>query len=452
MQTTVHESNKQHNNEPKANAWALLPVLVFIIAYIGLNISISFFPNLRDYIGEVSLVPAFVIALIVALLQNHKRPFTDRLKTAGKGVGNHSIIMMILIFILAGAFAGAVGRSSASSVAYFLLSIFPSNFSVLVIFVVSCLVSLAMGTSVGSITLIVPIALSVAAASGQDPAMCVACTICGSMFGDNLSMISDTAIAACSGLGCKPKEKFIENLKICIPAAIITFFIFLIASFQKGNGSTITEAYSLIEFVPYVIVLILSIAGVNVLLVLGVGIISGTVIMLIQGNLSIVDYLNDVVCGVQGMYEIIFITILVAAMASLINKNGGFNCVLSLINKLCKTKKSAQIGCGILVSLMDLITANNTVAIVVSSPIAKEVCNIYHIRRRRVASVIDTFSCIVQGILPYGAQVMIAVSLCQNSGLALNAFQLVPLCLYQYILLVFVLFFILTGIADKTPS
>ncbi|MDO5427296.1 MAG: Na+/H+ antiporter NhaC family protein, partial [Coriobacteriia bacterium] len=244
------KKTQKKNLEPKANAWALLPAIVFVAIYIATIITIVNVPQLGDYFGTIPIMPAFIITLIVALQQNKKNTFQDKLGVVGRGIGNSSIIYMILIFILAGLFAGTVGRSSASSVAYFMLDFVPAQFSVLIIFVVSCFVSLAMGTSVGSVTLMTPIAISVASTSGQDIAVCVACVICGSMFGDNLSVISDTSIAACTGIGCEPKEKFFENLKIVLPAAIISVVCLLLATVNSGNGIQIHEAYSLIDFVP----------------------------------------------------------------------------------------------------------------------------------------------------------------------------------------------------------
>ena len=270
----------QRRLEPKANAWALLPIIVFIVIYAASAICINHNAMLRSYFNTTPIAPAFVIALIVGLEQNKNKKFQDKLGVIGKGIGNSSIIYMIIIFILAGAFAGTVGRSSASSVAYFVLNYIPAEFSVLVIFIVSCIVSLAMGTSVGSITLMTPIAISVSSVSGQDIGMCVAVVICGSMFGDNLSIISDTSIAACTGIGCEPREKFTENVKIVCPAAIITIIVLLAFTIGAGNGEQIHDTYDLVNFIPYVLVLVLSLCGLNVCVVLGLGILVGCAIMI----------------------------------------------------------------------------------------------------------------------------------------------------------------------------
>lgn len=436
----------------KANAWALLPMLVFIVIYVTLFVAVSNIPILSMYFSSAPIVPSFVVALIVALLQTRKYKFQDKLGIVGKGIGNSSIIYMIIIFIMAGLFAGTVGRSSASSVAYFMLNFVPPQFAVIIIFIVSCLVSLAMGTSVGAITLITPIAISIANASDQNLALCVSCAICGSMFGDNLSMISDTTIAACTGLGCEMRDKFLENSKIVFPAAILTIALIVVFSIGAGNGQQINEEYNLIEFIPYVLVLILSLCGLNVCLVLGIGIASGICIMLVFSGCDISSLIESMAAGISGMYEIIVITILVASISELIKVNGGFEFILEFIKKHCKTKKVAQFSAGIMVGLIDTITANNTVAIVVSVPIAKEICRYYHVRRRRMASVLDTFSCVVQGILPYGAQMMVAVMLCNEAGCPINAIEIIPWCWYQFILCAIVIFFIVTGLSDKMPT
>ena len=448
--STKKTQNK--NFEPKANAWALLPAIVFVAIYIATIIAIVNVPQLGDYFGTIPIMPAFIITLIVALQQNIKNSFQDKLSIVGRGIGNSSIIYMIIIFILAGLFAGTVGRSSASSVAYFMLDFVPPQFSVLIIFIVSCFVSLAMGTSVGAVTLMTPIAISVSAASGQDIAVCIACVICGSMFGDNLSVISDTCIAACTGIGCKPKEKFFENLKMVLPAMIISVVLLLVGTVNSGNGVQIHEAYSLIDFLPYVLVLILSICGINVCVVLAAGIICGAVIMIAVNGMVIFEMFDNMFNGVMGMYEIIIITMLVAAISELIKENGGFDFILKFIKRHNKTSRGAQLSSGIIVALLDFLTANNTVAIVVVSPIAKEVCKMFEIRRRRMASITDTFSCVVQGILPYGAQMMMAITLCNGAGISINALDVIPLCLYQYILLAIVLIFILTGLSDHIST
>ena len=357
----------------------------------------------------------------------------------GKGVGDKNIIIMVLIFLTAGLFVGVVGRSSADSVAYFLLSIIPPQFAVAVLFVVSCFVSLAMGTSVGTITLITPIALSVAGASGFSPAMCVAAVLGGGMFGDNLSFISDTTIAACNGQGCPMKDKFRVNFAIALP---VTLGLLLLCSAGQSGVQPVVEEYSLIQILPYLLVLVGGILGFNVFLVLVVGIVSGSFIMLATGATAPTDLLANMGSGAAGMYETAMVAILVSAMGALIRAYGGFDALLYGVKKVFRGRKGGQLGMGLLVGAMDVATANNTVAIVMANPIAKEMAQDYGISARKAASLLDTFSCIFQGILPYGAQMLVALSAASELGFSLSAFQIIPYLFYPFLLLVSSLLFI----------
>ena len=315
-----------------------------------------------------------------------------------------NIITMLLIFLAAGAFVGVVGRSSAESVAYFMLSVIPPRFAVAVLFIVACFVSTAMGTSVGTITLITPIAVSVATASGFSVPLCIGSVMGGAMFGDNLSFISDTTIAACNGQGCAMKDKFKENFGIALPAAIATLVIILVLSMNADINGVINESYNLIQIIPYVLVLIGGIAGINVFVVLLIGIFSGAIIMLATGQTVATALLANMGSGVSGMFETSMVAILVAAMCALIREYGGFEALLSAIRRIFKGKKGGQLGMGLLVGAMDIATANNTVAIVMANPIAKEISDEYGISNRKAASLLDTFSCIFQGAIPYGAR------------------------------------------------
>ncbi|MBR5809506.1 MAG: Na+/H+ antiporter NhaC family protein, partial [Clostridia bacterium] len=268
----------------KGNVKALLPIGVFLILYLGLGIAFEYALKIPMGFYNIPIVVAFLVALLVACLQNKGLNFDKKLEIMGKGVGDKNIFTMILIFLEAGIFVGVVGRESAESVAYFMLSIIPSQFAVMVLFVVSCFVSLAMGTSVGTITLLTPIAVAVSKASGFDMSLCVATVVGGSMFGDNLSFISDTTIAACNGQGCQMKDKFKENFFIALPAAIATIIVVLVMSLQSEISGTVENDYNLIQIIPYVLVLIGGIFGINVFLVLLIGIISGSLIMLLTGS------------------------------------------------------------------------------------------------------------------------------------------------------------------------
>ena len=392
--------------------------------------------------STVPVVVVFLLALLVACLQNRALPFDDKLAIMGRGIGDKTIVTMILIFMVAGVFVGTVGRDSAESVAYLMLSVIPAQFSVLVLFVVSCFVSLSMGTSVGTITLITPIAVAVSAASGFDLPLCVASVMGGAMFGDNLSFISDTTIAACQGQGCEMKDKFRENFKIALPAAFVSLAIILALSLGSDLSGTVQHDYDLVQLVPYLIVLVGGIVGVNVFVVLLLGIASGSLIMVATGATAPVDLLANMGSGAAGMFETTMVAVLVSAICALIREHGGFTALLNGIKSLFKSRKGGQLGMGLLVGAMDISTANNTVAIVMANPIAADMAKTYGITPRKTASILDTFSCVFQGIIPYGAQMLVAISAASELGYAVSAFQIIPLLFYPFLLLLSSLAFI----------
>lgn len=426
----------------KENPKALLPIGVFLVLYLGLGILFEYVLKIPMGFYKIPIVVAFLAAILVACLQNPKLKFDDKLTLMGQGVGDKNIITMILIFMVAGVFVGVVGRSSAESVAYFMLSLIPARFAVAVLFVVSCFVSTAMGTSVGTITLITPIGVAVSAASGFSLPLCIGAVMGGAMFGDNLSFISDTTIAACNGQGCAMKDKFRENFAIALPAAIVTLIVILILSLTTYTGDAVVGEYHLIQIIPYVLVLIGGIVGVNVFLVLLTGIVSGAIIMLATGATAATDLLANMGSGAAGMFETTMVAILVSAMCALIREYGGFDALLSGIQRLFKGKKNGQLGMGLLVGAMDIATANNTVAIVMANPIAREMAETYGVSNRKTASLLDTFSCAFQGIIPYGAQMLVAISAAGEMGYQVSAFQIIPNLFYPFLLLISSLIFI----------
>ena len=369
----------------KGNAIALLPIGVFLVLYLGLGILFEYVMKIPMGFYNVPIVVAFLAAILVACLQNRKVDFDKKLELMARGVGDKNIITMLLIFLAAGSFVGVVGRSSAESVAY-------------------CMLTLAS-------------------------------VIGGAMFGDNLSFISDTTIAACNGQGCEMKDKFRENFWIAFPAAVVTLVVILILSFQTEIKGHVTQSYHLLQVLPYVLVLIGGIVGINVFVVLLTGIVSGAVIMLAGGHITPVELLTNMGSGVSGMFETCMVAILVAAMCALIREYGGFDALLGWIHKIFRGKKGGQLGMGLLVGAMDIATANNTVAIVMANPIAKEMAQEYDITPRKTASILDTFSCIFQGIIPYGAQMLVAISAVNELGGEISAFQIMPKLYYPMFLL-----------------
>ena len=420
----------------KGNWKALLPIGIFLFMYLGLGILFEYILDIPMGFYHVPIVVSFLVALLAAFLQNRRLTFDDKLQIIAKGVGDKNIITMILIFMVAGIFVGVVGRDSAQSVAYFLLSIIPIRFAVIVLFLVSCFVSIAMGTSVGTITLIIPIAVAVSDSSGFDTALCIASVIGGSMFGDNLSFISDTTIAACNGQGCAMKDKFRTNLWIALPAALVTLMFIAFQTTGFHANSTLSLDYHLIQIIPYILVLIGGILGINVFMVLLLGIVSGVIIMLTTQATQPIALLANMGSGVAGMYETIIVTILVTSICALIREYGGFLALLHFMKRVFKNRKSAQLGIGLFVGAMDIATANNTVSIVMANPVAKEMAEEYHISPRLTASILDTFSCIFQGIIPYGAQMLVALSAAAELGCELSAFEIMSHLFYPYLLFI----------------
>ena len=413
----------------RSNPAALLPIGVFLVLYLGLGILFEYVLKIPMGFYNIPIVVIFLTALLVACLQNRALGFDEKLRLMGEGIGDKNIVTMILIFMEAGIFVGVVGRGSAESVAWFMLSVIPAKYAVAVLFVVSCFVSTAMGTSVGTITLITPIAVAAADASGFSLPLCIGSVMGGAMFGDNLSFISDTTIAACNGQGCEMKDKFRENFAIALPAAIVTLVIILILSLRADIGVMELKSYSLIQIVPYLLVLL-------------IGILSGAVIMLATGAIPATDLLSSMGAGAAGMFETTMVAILVAAICALIREHGGFEALLNGILKVFKGKKGGQLGMGLLVGAMDIATANNTVAIVMANPIAAQMAQRYGVSPRKTASLLDTFSCVFQGIIPYGAQMLVALSAANELGHSVSAFDVIPNLFYPFLLLVSSLVFI----------
>ena len=432
----------------KSNVWALLPIGIFIVLYLGLGITFEYILKIPMGFYKIPIVVIFLVSLLVACLQNKELNFEKKLSLMGQGVGDKNIITMLLIFLMAGIFVGVVGRNSAESVAYFMLSIVPPRFAVCVIFIVSCFVSTAMGTSVGTISLLTPIAVAISTTSGFSLPLCIGTVVGGAMFGDNLSFVSDTTIAACNGQGCAMKDKFRTNFAVVLPAAIVTLGLILALSLNADIKPLETMSYNLVQIIPYLLVLIGGIIGINVFITLLIGIVTGCVIMLATGGIGFSSLLESMGNGVSGMFETSMVAILVAALCALIREAGGFQSLLNGIRRVFRGKKGGQLGIGLLVGLMDISTANNTVAIVMANPIASEMAKEYNISPRKTASILDTFSCIFQGILPYGAQMLVALSTVSTMGLQLGAFEVIAHLFYPMMLLLSSLVFMFV-IPDK---
>ena len=429
----------------KSNPIALLPVGVFLVLYLGMGLVFEYILKIEMGFYNIPIVVIFLVSLLVACLQNRTVDFEQKLQLMAEGVGDKNIMTMILIFLISGVFVGVTGRDSAEAVAYFLLSITPAWAAAAVLFVASCFVSISMGTSVGTITLITPIAVAVSKVSGFSIPLCIGAVMGGAMFGDNLSFISDTTIAACNTQGCQMRDKFKANFKIALPAAIATLVVILVLSANSGISQIQIPDYNLLLLIPYILVFVGGLLGLNVFIVLLTGILSGAVITLATGGTDVQTLLARMGSGASGMFETILVTLLVAAMCALIRAHGGFEALLSFIRKVFRGRIGGRLGVGLLVGAMDIATANNTVAIVMAGPIAKQISEEYQISPKESASLLDTFSCIFQGIIPYGAQMLIAVSAAVSLGADTSAFSIIPFLHYPYFLALSSVIFIMIG-------
>lgn len=412
-------------NESRGNAAALLPIGVFLVIFLGAGIVFN------DFYAMPAIV-AFLIALFVAFLQNRKVNFQEKLKLIAGGLGEENIITMCLIFLCAGGFSGAVtAAGGAESTVNLGLSLIPPHFAVAGLFVIGCFISVSMGTSMGTISTLAPIAVGISNQTGFSMAVCIAAVVCGAMFGDNLSMISDTTIAAVKTQGCEMKDKFKANFLIVLPAAVasVVFFWFI----TRGVSYEMTDSleYSLLEVLPYIVVLVGALIGINVFLVLIGGIVISLIVGVGTGNIVLSEMFTVVGDGVTSMYDITVISIIVACIVSLVKANGGIQYILNLIRSRIRGRRGAQAGIALLALLVDMCTANNTVAIVMAGPIAKEISDEYGVDPRRSASLLDMFTSVGQGMIPYGAQLLSAATLT-----GLTSFDIIPYLIYPVLMAV----------------
>lgn len=424
----------------KGNAWALTPIIVFLVLFIGYGIW-----NDNDFY-KMPAIAGFVTALVVAFLLNRKVTFHEKLEAAAKGMADENVMIMCLVFVMAGAFSGAVNAAGgADSTVNFGLSILPSNVAVVGVFLIGCFISTSMGTSVGTITVLSPIAIGIAEKTGFPVALCLGAAVCGAMFGDNLSMISDTTIAATRTQGCDMKDKFRENIKLVLPAAIITIIILFVKT--MGSEYQITENlhYDIVRILPYLVVLIGALIGANVIMLLAGGTVLSLGVGLYYGDFGLKDIFTVMGNGITSMYDITVISIIVAGVVALIRMNGGIDWILYVIRKLVRGKKGAEIGIAALSAAVDCATANNTIAIVIAGPVAKEIAEEYGIEPKRTASLLDIFTSFCQGLIPYGAQILTAVSFTVGTALEISPVDLIAYCYYPMLMAVSALIFIIIG-------
>ena len=431
----------------KGNPWALLPIAVFLVLFIAVGIIDN---RMGGMFGDsLPAIVGFLIALIVAFLQNPKGTkltFEEKLNTMARGAGEENIMIMCLVFILAGAFSASVkAAGGADATVNFGLSILPGNVAVVGVFIIGCFISTSMGTSVGTIVALAPIAIGISEKTGISMALCIGAAVCGAMFGDNLSMISDTTIAATRTQGCAMKDKFRENFKIALPAAIVTAIIFFVSTMGTNYAPAEELTYNVVRIIPYLVVLIGALVGLNVFLLLVGGTVLSLAIGIAYGDFGLLDTFKIMGDGIMSMYDITVISILVAGVVSLVRQNGGIDWILYVIRRCIHGKKGAEIGIAALSSVVDCSTANNTVAIVIAGPIAKEIAEDYDISPKRTASLLDIFTSTFQGIIPYCAQLLYAAAATEMATQKISSVQIVPYCYYPILLGVSALLFIIFG-------
>lgn len=428
-------------NEKKGNAIALLPLVVFMALFLGVSLI------MKDFY-KMPVVVALLIASTIAILQNKTIPIDLKVERFCKGAGDSSIILMCLIFILAGAFAEVSKAMGAVDATVNLgLTIFPPSLMVAGMFVIGSFLSMSLGTSVGTIVTLAPIAVGIAEKTGLPVGFLIAAVVSGAMFGDGLSMISNSTVAATKTQDVEMVDKFKANFKIVLPAAIITLIIYACLTFGMDVNATETYDYQFFKILPYIAVLTVALTGLNVVLVLVGGIILSAVIGMIYGSFDIFTVFQLCLKGISGMEDISIISILIGGMGELTKINGGIDFLLHTIQKKIHSEKGAELGIGILVSLVDLCTANNTVSIIIVGSLAKDLSEKYGVDRRKTASLLDTFACFIQGCIPYGAQLLVASSLA-----AISPFSIMGYLCYPYLLGISSILAIVLGIPKfKTP-
>ena len=428
------------NERKKGNLFALLPLAVFLLLFVGSGVITGDF-------YKMPVLVAFIISTAVALLSNRKESMSKKIDVFCKGAGNSDIISMCIIFLLAGAF-GTVTKTigGVDSIVNLSLSVLPANLVVVGLFLIGCFISLSMGTSVGTIAAIAPIGIGVAEATGIPVALVLGAVVGGAMFGDNLSMISDTTIAAVRTQGCELKDKFKVNLLIVLPAAIITVILIAVRTSNYNVELDQVYTYELIKIVPYVLVLMGALLGVNVFALLSGGTIFASLVGIYTGSFDLFGAIEAINIGMSGMFELSMISITIGGLVELIKLNGGIDFILYFISSRIKSKKGAEFGIAALASIVDLCTANNTIAIVMAGPLAKNIADEFEIDPRKSASILDIFSACWQGIIPYGAQLLTAAGL-----IAISPVDIIPYLYYPGLMGIFGMIAIVLGVPKLKP-
>lgn len=406
----------------KPNGWALMPLVVFLCLYLVTSLIVNDF-------YKVPITVAFLVASVYAVATTKGLSLNDRILQYSSGAANKNIMLMLWIFILAGAFAqSAKAMGAIDATVNLTLLLLPDNLLLAGIFLASCFISLSIGTSVGTIVALTPVAAGIAMKTDVSLPFMTALVIGGAFFGDNLSFISDTTIAATRTQGCVMRDKFRVNFLIAVPAALLVFIYYIIYGTQVESASEI-HAIEWGKVIPYLIVLGTAIAGMNVTLVLLLGVLSTGIIGCIYGSFDLFGCFASMGEGITGMGELIIITLMAGGMLELIRFNGGVDYILHHLTRHVSNKRGAELSIAALVSLANFCTANNTIAIITVGPLANNIAEQFRVDKRKSASILDTFSCVVQGLIPYGAQMLIAAELTKLSPISIIGYLYYPIIL-----------------------
>ena len=432
-------------NKAKPSFVGLIPFLIFVAIYLGTGVVLQM-KGVGMAFHQLPAPVAVFVGIIAAFIL-FKGSIIEKFDTFLEGCGHQDIITMCIIYLLAGAFAGvSKAMGGVDATVNMGLTYIPAHYIAAGLFIIASFISTATGTSVGAIVSITPIAVGLAEKSGVPLPLILAAVMGGAMFGDNLSVISDTTIAATKTQGVEMRDKFRVNLYIAAPAAIITIILLLV--FGKPDHVPHIEvlAYNFLKVLPYLVVLILAITGINVFVVLTSGIFLSGIIGLAHGDFTLLSLTNEIYNGFLGMNEIFLLSLLTGGLATMSTKAGGIQWLIEQIQKIIVGKKSAKIGVGLLVAVTDMAVANNTVAIIINGSIAKKICQKYNVDLRESAAILDIFSCIFQGLIPYGAQMLILLGFTAGK---VSPLDIIPLLWYQLLLFIFTVVFIFFSINEK---
>ena len=398
----------------KSSGLALLPFAVFIVIYLGAGMILQS-RGVEMAFYQFPAVVAMFIAVLIAFAMNYKAGINENFKVFARGAASEDIMNMLMIFLLAGAFSAvAKAMGGVEATVNFGVSIIPASLITAGMFIIAAFLGTATGTSMGTIGALVPIALGMVDKAGLSLPLVMAACVSGAMFGDNLSMISDTTIAATRTQNVELKDKFRTNFWIAFPAAIVTIVLLVIFGRPETAKAIEASGYDIVKVLPYLLVLILALIGVNVFLVLTIGIFSAGIIGMAYGDLTFLSFAGEIWAGFQGMIEVFLLSMFIGGTAEMVKHYGGLNWLIEKMSGMIKGKKSAQVGISALALLTDMATANNTIAIIVDGPMAKEISAEYGVDPRKTASILDIFTCIMQGLIPYGAQFLLVASLSEG--------------------------------------